>query len=142
MSLKPPKKSDLGKAWMQPRRDKGKRLQPEYHLIVTEGTNTEPAYFGAIKEVINSRYQGKIQLNIFGEGDNTLNLFEKAQKHALLSPFECLCRNFILPEICKPCLFLSIFQFAQLILPYPVAKYCFQSEQKISVLKKLVRTII
>ena len=27
-------------------------------------------------------------------------------------------RNFILPEICKPCLFLSFFQFAKLILPY------------------------
>ena len=82
MSLKPPKKSDLGKSWMKPRRDKAKRLQPEYHLIVTEGTNTEPAYFGAIREYINSRYQGKIQLNIFGEGDNTLNLFEKARIHA------------------------------------------------------------
>ena len=33
----------------------------------------------------------------------------------MLSPFECLCRNFILPEICKPCLFI----FAKLILPYP-----------------------
>lgn len=34
--------------------------------------------------------------------------------HGLLSPFECLCRNFILPEICKPCLFI----FAKLILPF------------------------
>ena len=30
-----------------------------------------------------------------------------------------VCRDFILPEICKPCLFLSSFQFAKLILPYP-----------------------
>ena len=29
-----------------------------------------------------------------------------------------VCRNFILPEFCKPCLFLSSFIFAQLILPY------------------------
>ena len=29
-----------------------------------------------------------------------------------------VCRNFILPEFCKPCLFLSFFQFAQLIVPY------------------------
>ena len=86
MSLKPPKKTDLGKAWMQPRRDKVKRLQPEYHLIVTEGTDTEPAYFGAVKEIINNRYQGRIQLDIFGEGDNTLNLFEKARKRALENP--------------------------------------------------------
>jgi len=32
-----------------------------------------------------------------------------------------VCRDFILPEICKPCLFLSVFQFAKLIVPYP---YC------------------
>jgi putative transposase len=29
-----------------------------------------------------------------------------------------VCRNFILPEFCKPCLFLSYFQFAQFIVPY------------------------
>ena len=29
-----------------------------------------------------------------------------------------VCGNFILPEACKPCLFLSSIQFAQLILPY------------------------
>ena len=45
MSLKPPKKSDMGKSWMKPRRDKSILLRPEYHLIVTEGTATEPQYF-------------------------------------------------------------------------------------------------
>lgn len=35
MSLKPPKKSDLGKSWMKPRRDKNILIRPEYHLIVT-----------------------------------------------------------------------------------------------------------
>ena len=29
-----------------------------------------------------------------------------------------VCRNFILPEFCKPCLLLSSFQFAKLIVPY------------------------
>lgn len=86
MSLKPPKKSDLNKSWMQPRRDKAKILQPEYHLIVTEGTDTEPAYFGAIQDIINSRYRGRIQLSVFGEGDNTLKLLEKARKRALADP--------------------------------------------------------
>ena len=38
MSLKPSKKSDMGKSWMKPRRDKSILLRPEYHLIVTEGT--------------------------------------------------------------------------------------------------------
>lgn len=43
MSLKPLKKSDLDKNWMKARRDKPKKIQPEYHLIVTEGTDTELA---------------------------------------------------------------------------------------------------
>lgn len=79
MSLKPPKKSDLEKAWMQPRLDRSKKIQPEYHLIVTEGTDTEPAYFGAMSDIINSRYRGKIQLEVSGAGNNTLNLFKKAR---------------------------------------------------------------
>ena len=56
MSLKPPKKSDLGKSWMKPRRDKNILIRPEYHLIVTEGTETEPQYFEAIRDIINSQY--------------------------------------------------------------------------------------
>jgi AAA15 family ATPase/GTPase len=48
MSLKPQKKSDLDKSWMKKRRDKPIKIQPEYHLIVTEGTETEPQYFNAI----------------------------------------------------------------------------------------------
>ena len=56
MSLKPPKKSDLDKSWMKARQDRPKKIQPEYHLIVTEGTETEPAYFGAIRDIINSSY--------------------------------------------------------------------------------------
>ena len=34
--------------------------------------------------------------------------------HGLLSPFRMVCRDFILPEGSKPCLFI----FAKLILPY------------------------
>lgn len=82
MSLKPPKKSDRNKAWMQPRLDRSKKIQPEYHLIVTEGTDTEPAYFGAIRDIINQKYRQKIQLEVSGEGDNTLNLFKKAKEKA------------------------------------------------------------
>lgn len=43
MSLKPPKKSDLGKSWMKNRRDKARMIQPEYHLIASEGTDDFPA---------------------------------------------------------------------------------------------------
>ena len=56
MSLHPLKKSDMGKVWMQRRVDRSKKIQPEYHLIVTEGTKTEPEYFNAIKELINHQY--------------------------------------------------------------------------------------
>lgn len=86
MSLKPPKKSDLDKSWMKKRRDKAIKIQPEYHLIVTEGTDTEPQYFGAIRDVINQQYRDKIQLDISGEGDNTLSLFKKAKRRALENP--------------------------------------------------------
>lgn len=83
MSLKPPKKSDLNKAWMKPKPDRNLKIQPEYHLIVSEGTDTEPAYFEAIRDIINGQYRGKIMLEIYGEGDNTINLFRKAQKRVL-----------------------------------------------------------
>lgn len=82
MSLKPPKKSDLDKNWMKARRDKPKKIQPEYHLIITEGTDTEPAYFGAMRDIINSTYSDRIQLGVHGAGDNTLSLFQKAKNMA------------------------------------------------------------
>lgn len=86
MSLKPPKKSDRNKSWMQPRRDRAKKIRPEYHLIVTEGTDTEPAYFAAIRDIINQKYEHRVRLEIFGEGDNTLNLLKKACERASKSP--------------------------------------------------------
>ena len=84
MSSKPPKKSDRNKAWMNDRRDgrDGKRrLHPEYHLIVTEGTKTEPNYFAGLKQEINQKHRGRIDIKIEGEGDNTLSLLERAQGH-------------------------------------------------------------
>ena len=82
MSLKPAKKSDLNKSWMQPRRDRRKLIQPEYHLIVTEGTETEPPYFNAMGAVINKNYPDRINVKVEGEGDNTLNLYLKAKSLA------------------------------------------------------------
>lgn len=86
MSLKPPKKSNLGKSWMKPRRDKNILICPEYHLIVTEGTETEPQYFEAIRTIINSQYRDKIQLDIHGAGDNTLSLLDKAMNLVMNNP--------------------------------------------------------
>ncbi len=85
MSLKPPKKSDVNKPWMK-KPDRQIKIQPEYHLIVTEGTDTEPAYFGAIRDIINKQYPKKIQLDVSGAGDNTINLFEKARVLAKYCP--------------------------------------------------------
>lgn len=82
MSLKPPKKSDLDKGWMKVRKDTPKRIQPEYHLIVTEGQSTEPAYFGAMRDIINVAYPNRVQLDVQGIGDNTLGLFQKAKQLA------------------------------------------------------------
>ena len=86
MSLKPLKKTDMNKSWMKKRRDKQIKIQPEYHLIVTEGTKTEPEYFRAIRDIINHQYKDRVQLDIYGEGENTLNLFDRAQKHVNNSP--------------------------------------------------------
>ena len=82
MSLKPVKKSDQNKNWMQPRRDRRKMIQPEYHLIVTEGTETEPPYFNAMGAVINNRFPDKINVKVEGKGDNTLSLYSKAKELA------------------------------------------------------------
>ena len=86
MSLKPLKKSDANKDWLPKRRDSKKSIQPEYHLIVTEGTKTEPNYFNAIKKIINQNFKERIQIEVSGEGDNTVNLFEIAKNYAEKNP--------------------------------------------------------
>jgi len=86
MSLKPTKRSDLNKSWTKPRQDKQIRMRPEYHLIITEGTSTEPLYFGRIKEIINKDFTGRIQLDICGAGTNTLALLDKAKQLAQKNP--------------------------------------------------------
>ena len=79
MSLKPIKKSDRDRSWCARKRETV-QIQPEFHLIVTEGTKTEPQYFRSIQQVINQNHRGRIQLEIHGEGDNTLGLLEKAKQ--------------------------------------------------------------
>lgn len=88
MSLKPMKKTDLKKEWLKGR-DVGRkqvRINPEYHLFVTEGTDTEPFYFEAIKAEINKSFRDRISMEIIGEGDNTISLFQRAKKRAENSP--------------------------------------------------------
>lgn len=86
MSNKPPKKGDINKSWMQPRRDRRRGIAPEYHLIVAEGEKTEPNYFKGLKEQINSKYPGRISIEIRGTGKNTKGLIKYAQRVAAESP--------------------------------------------------------
>jgi len=86
MSPKPPGKPDRRDGWMPKRRDKFIKMQPDYHLIVTEGTSTEPQYFQRMKEIINLRCKGRIEVQIFGEGDNTIRLLDRACNRAQSSP--------------------------------------------------------
>lgn len=82
MSNKPPKKGDLNKKWMSPRRDEKRDIAPEYHLIVAEGKKTEPNYFEALKDHINLKYPGRISIKVKGTGKNTKGLLKYAQKIA------------------------------------------------------------
>lgn len=88
MSLEPIKVSDRNKVWLQGRETKSKtvRINPEYHLIISEGTDTEPKYFNAIRNEINKRYKDRISLQVEGIGDNTVNLFYRAKTIAEKSP--------------------------------------------------------
>ena len=88
MSLKPTKKTDLNKDWYKSRDDRPfkRDLQPEYHLIVTEGTKTEPKYFESLRDKIKEKYDDRISVQVDGLGDNTVNLFYRAQKIADESP--------------------------------------------------------
>lgn len=85
MSNKPPKKSDENKRWRKPRRDRGRLISPEYHLIITEGTKTEPMYFDGLKKAVNQKYSGRIEILGLGEGANTLTILETAEKVQLRS---------------------------------------------------------
>lgn len=46
-------------------------------LIVCEGTETEPNYFNAFKELINTQKPKSVSIEIQGEGKNTVSLVER-----------------------------------------------------------------
>ncbi len=85
MSNKPLKKSDLSKDWMKPRQHKNIDRQSEYHLIITEGIETEPKYFKGLKHEISRNrtrpYKKRIEMRIEGEGCAPLMLLAQAQKY-------------------------------------------------------------
>lgn len=78
------KKSDIGKRddWRSARKAQPRRLLPENHLFVTEGTKTEPNYlYGLIDELARQLGSGvKNQLTVVPDGRNTLFLLEQAEQ--------------------------------------------------------------
>ncbi len=79
---RPVKLSDRGKAWCNHESRAMKRAvrisaARERILIVCEGTKTEPNYFRAFKALLPNHV---VELDIQGEGFNTLSLVEQAQK--------------------------------------------------------------
>lgn len=78
----------LNSGWGSPRRSNPSRsVFPGRHLIVCEGTKTEPNYFEAIKNRINRKYGGE-WLEVKGAGKNTLSLYEHAREYIEDSPVE------------------------------------------------------
>lgn len=88
MSNKSVKKSAAQKKWLSNRRDRRTIIAPEYHLIITEGTKTEPYYFEGLKREVNRFYQNRISLVIqgVGQGENTLSLLDYAQNYVKKDP--------------------------------------------------------
>lgn len=111
---------------MREKPDRAIKIHPEYHLIVTEETDTEPTYFGAITEIINRQYPEKIQLDVSGEGDHTISLFEKAKTLAGDSPnVYLLLQDALICNGCHICLLNSILQLLfpmRFLLPYLLKK--------------------
>lgn len=80
MSKKPTKRSDIDKPWIKERKDKIIKSKLEYHLIICEGTKTEPNYFNGIKGNITERNREKLTIEIIGKGVGTTYLLKEAIK--------------------------------------------------------------
>ena len=60
-------------------RSVGNRLVRKRYLIVCEGTKTEPNYFKSFVKILP---RGSVQLDVVGEGFNTLSLVEDAERRS------------------------------------------------------------
>lgn len=59
------------------------RIRPMRILIVTESSKTDPLYFAAFRDRINQSYGREyVAVEIYGLGDNTVSLFNRAKKIA------------------------------------------------------------
>lgn len=61
----------------------------KFYLIVCEGTKTEPNYFEALKVDLIKGSIKTVDIDIYGEGMNTLSLVDRALKLKLKVEFNC-----------------------------------------------------
>lgn len=88
VSNKPSKHSERNKPWRGNERRSARvlKVQMTRHLIVCEGTQTEPLYFEGLKEHLGEANGRKVDICICGSGEHTLGLFERAQDLCRKSP--------------------------------------------------------
>ncbi|MBV6425594.1 MAG: hypothetical protein KIPDCIKN_00075 [Haliscomenobacter sp.] len=72
----------IKKRWERPERKRqmGTRSPRRFFLIVCEGAKTETNYFEELKKNLPKGVLDTMQLDILGEGRNTVSLLEKAEK--------------------------------------------------------------
>ena len=82
MSRKPPKKSDRGRPWRSSERRSARaiRVRMTRHLVVCEGTRTEPGYFNGLKAALGEVDGRKVEVKVVGSGLHTTDLLELAQE--------------------------------------------------------------
>lgn len=62
------------------------RVQMTRHLIVCEGTRTEPSYFNGLKAALGQANGRKVDVRVVGTGMHTVDLLERAQEICRMSP--------------------------------------------------------
>ncbi len=79
MSLKPGKRGDEGKAWRRRGRKSAPRtMAPERHLVVCEGTRTEPIYFEDMRDSLAPEFRDRVHVVVKGTGLHTRDLLDYA----------------------------------------------------------------
>lgn len=75
------------KGWRSDRREgRARSVQMTRHLIVSEGTETEPRYFNAMKSRLSAGDGRKLAVVVKGSGKHTLDLLDFALDHCRYSP--------------------------------------------------------
>ena len=89
MSRKPVKRGDRNKAWRSSVRQGSPRyrtVQMTRHLVVTEGTETEPRYFNGMRLLLGEANGKKVNVVVRSTGKHTMGLLEYAKEACRRSP--------------------------------------------------------